>query len=169
VAEADFELQSSEGEIGFESEMQGNRLSATLNWCMNAPAIVDAAREITDCDEIGLFAGRVYRLEPASGQSFDWHDDLGVTERRMAFSVNLGKRPYSGGVLQIRDRRSPELIAEVSDLEPGDAVLFRLARHLVHRVTPVEGTEARLAFAGWFLAGANYYSSILRSRTGADA
>ena len=166
IADAEFELQASEGDIGTESEMQPNRVSATLNWRMNAPSLIAAVREVTDCEEIGLFAGRVYRLEPSSGQSFDWHDDLGSTERRVAFSVNLGNRPYSGGVLQIRERRAPDLIAEVSNLAPGDAVLFRLGPHLVHRVTPVEGTVPRVAFAGWFLAGPNYYSSLLRAAAG---
>ena len=163
MAEAEFAIASSEGEIGTESEMQPNGLSATLNWRMNEPPLIEAARTITGCAEIGLFAGRVFRLEPSSGQSFDWHDDLGDTARRVAFSVNLGKRAYSGGILQIRERRAPELIAEVANLAPGDAVLFRLAPHLVHRVTPVEGTVPRLAFAGWFLEGPNYYSSLLRA------
>jgi hypothetical protein len=38
----------------------------------------------------------------------------------------------------------------VANTGPGDALLFRIARHLTHRVTPVDGTADKTAFAGWF-------------------
>lgn len=169
LAEAEFQPLTNDNEIGVESRMQPNGLSASLLWLMNAPGLLSAAREITGCEEISSFFGRVFRLEPSSGQSFDWHDDLGDPERRVAISVNLGKRPFAGGTLQIRERDATELIAEVTNLVPGDAVLFRIARHLQHRVMPVEGTVPRVAFAGWFLAGHDYYSSLLRTPAGAES
>ena len=38
----------------------------------------------------------------------------------------------------------------------GDAVLFKLSPHLVHRLTPIKGPHAKTAFAGWFHANPRY-------------
>lgn len=32
----------------------------------------------------------------------------------------------------------------------GDALIFRISGELKHRVAPMEGDEAKTAFAGWF-------------------
>ena len=161
IATAEFEGRTSEG-VGSEWLMKPNALGAKLNWQLNAPELIRTIRHVTDCADIGVFGGRVYRIDPASGQSFSWHDDRQFEERRLAISVNLGTQPHSGGVLRIREKRAPETFTEVPNSGPGDAVVFRVADDLEHCVTPVEGAVPRLAFSGWFKAGASYYSSLLR-------
>jgi 2-oxoglutarate-Fe(II)-dependent oxygenase superfamily protein len=168
VAEAEFEVRTSAG-VGSEWLMKPNPLAATLNWLLNAPELIQAVRRVAGCDEIGLFAGRVYRMDPSSGQSFEWHDDRESEARRLALSVNLGDRPHAGGVLRIRRKTTPQAMAEVPNEGPGDAVLFRVDDDLEHCVTPVAGSVPRLAFSGWFSAGPSYYALLLRQLAGDSA
>lgn len=163
IAAAEFETRTAEA-VGTEWAMTPNEIWASLNWLMNASELMRIVRHISGCADIGLFTGRIFRLDPASGQSFQWHDDRRVRSRRLAVSVNLGTRPHSGGALRIREKLAPETVAEVHNRGAGDAVLFRVADHVEHCVTPVEGTVSRLAFAGWFATGPSYYASLLRDR-----
>ena len=77
-------------------------------------------------------------------------------------SLNLSEAPYDGGVLQLRERDQAVCISEAQNLGLGDALVFRLARDLVHQVTDVTGPTAKTAFAGWFKAGDGYGSVIRR-------
>jgi 2OG-Fe(II) oxygenase superfamily len=160
VEEADFEVRTSEN-VGSEWLMKPNAVAATLNWLLNAPELIQAVRGLTGCEDVNLFLGRVYRIDPSSGQSFAWHDDRQFEERRLAISVNLGARPHDGGVLRIRPKDTPEAIAEAPNRGHGDAILFRVADELEHCVTPVVGTVPRIAFSGWFRAGPDYYSALV--------
>ena len=65
-------------------------------------------------------------------------------------SINLGRGVYRGGVLQLRDGASKKVLQEVSNVGPGDGVVFQLSGGLEHRVTAVEGAVAKTTFAGWF-------------------
>ena len=47
----------------------------------------------------------------------------------------------------------------------GDAIVFKLADNLQHRNTPLIGSVAKTAFAGWFRSHQpDYYSSIRATR-----
>ena len=164
LALAEFVTRETEG--GTEWLMKPNALAARLDWLMNTPQLLQTVREITGAHDIGLFAGRVYRIDPSSGQLLPWHHDR-LHERRLALSVNLTPRPYEGGVLKIRKTRAPDAVADVENEGLGDAVLFRVADGLEHCVTPVSGDVSRLAFAGWFRAGPDYYSALARFMAGA--
>lgn len=121
-----------------------------LLFAMNDPRLLESIGRLTGVDGITSFGGRVYRVEPSSGQALEWHDDRGDPARLVAMSVNLGTEPFAGGTLQIRDRRSGEIVHESANVGPGDAALFRVADFLEHRVAPVEGSVPRTAYAGWF-------------------
>ena len=123
--------------------------SYLLNFLMNSQIMFDTVQRITGCGKIGMFQGRVYRMLPASDHYDTWHDDL-VFNRMVALSINLTHKPYSGGTVQFRDRESEQMLNEIHNTGLGDAVIFRLAPFLQHRVTPVEGSVPRTAFAGWF-------------------
>jgi hypothetical protein len=85
-------------------------------------------------------------------------------------SVNLGAQRYNGGLFQLRERRSPEILCEVANTGPGDAILFRIANQLVHQVTAVEGTIPKTAFAGWFRSEPEFRSLLAdRARRGSVA
>ena len=150
VGEATFE-ERLHGEIGSEESMEGGATLAMLLLVANDERLFDAIRAITGCGPIGCFDGRVYRLVPGTGHHDSWHSDMDGN-RMIAMSVNLTPEPYDGGVLQIRERDSEEIVHEEPAPDPGDAVIFRLAEELRHRVTSVQGEVPRIAFAGWFKA-----------------
>jgi predicted 2-oxoglutarate/Fe(II)-dependent dioxygenase YbiX len=104
---------------------------------------------VTDCERIGHFVGRVSRVGPEHEDN--WHNDL-EHDRMVAMSVNLSETQYSGGVLEIHDSQSGETVT-VPNPVPGNAILFRLAPELKHRITRVDGGTARTAWAGWFVHG----------------
>jgi hypothetical protein len=82
-------------------------------------------------------------------------------------TINLSNEIYSGGALQIRERESGRIISEVPNVSAGDAVIFRLSDKLQHRITRVEGSASKTAFAGWFKAEPNFSAMLRRpSRRG---
>jgi hypothetical protein len=150
--------------VGVEDCMQPNATLAWLLLLVNDNRMREVIRTITDCGPIGSFDGRVYRLDPATDHHDSWHTDLGE-DRLVALSINLGRRPYEGGALEIRDRRGgPSTQARNAGL--GDGLLFALGEHLEHRVLPVGGENARTVFAGWFKGGTEH---PFTSRLGAPA
>ena len=159
IASSDFYRREHPG-IGVEACMEVNATLAWLLLLVNDQRILEAVRSITRCGPIGHFDGRVYRLEPSTDHYDSWHDDLG-DGRLVALSVNLGREPYEGGALEVRDRRTGAT-AEVRSARTGDALLFELGEHIEHRVLPLTGRAARTVFAGWFKAGSSFLS-VLRS------
>jgi hypothetical protein len=137
------------GGIGTELCAEQGPASGTLELLMNDPRLFETISAITGCQAIGCFEGRVYRLNPVSGHYDSWHSDVGQ-DRLVALSLNLGREPFEGGLLQIRRADSPEIIAEIANRATGDAVIFRIDPSLRHRVGPVEGHVPRTAYAGWF-------------------
>jgi hypothetical protein len=75
-------------------------------------------------------------------------------------SINLSTEDYGGGILQIRERESEKIVSEIPNLGSGDAIVFRLAPHLQHRITEIEGKADKTAFAGWFRARPNFLSLL---------
>jgi len=73
-----------------------------------------------------------------------------MDHRLIGLSVNLGMQSYDGGVFQLSERHSKDILCEVANTGSGDGILFRIADNLTHRVTTVEGTAPKTAFAGWF-------------------
>jgi hypothetical protein len=116
---------------------------------MNDAVLFETIEFITAAERIGCFDGTVYRIDPASGHYDSWHDDVGHF-RVAAISINLSAAPFTGGVLQIRNAATSEILSDVPNPCPGDAVLFRVSPQLQHRVGKVEGATARTVFAGWF-------------------
>jgi len=68
-------------------------------------------------------------------------------------SINLSPQVYDGGSLQIKHCDSDEILQEIHNTGLGDALLFRISGHLVHRVLGVKGDIPKTAFAGWFHKG----------------
>jgi hypothetical protein len=120
-----------------------------LYFLTNDPGLFERVREITGCGRIGCFAGRIYRMLPGPAGEDSWHNDL-IEGRMVAVSVNLSEAPYAGGLLEIRDADSKEVLQRVPNTGPGDAIMFRIDPALQHRVTAVEGDAPKTAYAGWF-------------------
>jgi hypothetical protein len=146
--------------------MEPNTASALLLFLVSGDDFFRAIQAITGCGKIGSFDGRVYRMMPTSEHEDQWHTDT-ARGRMIAMSLNLSREPYEGGVLQIRQRGSWETI-EASNKGLGDAMLFRVAPGLEHRVGNVEGVHGRTAFAGWFIAEADQPTTARQRLFGRD-
>lgn len=121
-----------------------------LHLLFNNATLFEVVQQVTDCQPIGCFGGRIYRTLPDSDHHLDWHDDREEPGRLVGLSLNLSPAPYSGGAFQLRQKGAEALLRTLIHTEPGDAHLFRIAAEVEHRVTPVAGTQARTAGAGWF-------------------
>ena len=100
-------------------------------------------------------------MSPDAGHYDAWHTD-NADGRLAVLSINLSPRGYQGGLLQMRERGSEQVITEIANTGIGDALLFRISENLLHRVTGVEGAEPKTAFAGWFSATAPSFADRLR-------
>jgi hypothetical protein len=126
---------------------------------LNDPQLFRLVRRVTGSRPIGCFTGRLSRLVGSRKLNLDWHDDV-LSDRMVAISVNLSDGRYRGGTLQIREKSRVECEA-VPNLGLGDAIIFRIAEQLEHRVTPIEGKVAKTAFTGWFRSRPSH-ASVLR-------
>ena len=129
-----------------------------LHLLLNHPQLFAFVQAVTGCRPIGCFYGRIYRTLPDADHHLDWHDDThddgaeeGSGTRLIGLSVNLSPAAYGGGHFQLRKKDSTTLLADVTHRCVGDAHLFRIGSDLEHCLTPVTGTVARTAAAGWFL------------------
>lgn len=138
--------------VEVEETLDDGDLAALCHFLLNDPRVLELVERITRSGPLSDFLGRVYRRRSARHPGehyYDWHNDL-IEGRRIGLSVNLSDGRYEGGSLQLRDRESQALIADVANASPGDAVLFRVSAALEHRVVPVVGGVARTTLAGWF-------------------
>lgn len=145
--------------IGEEMSFQDSRTAGLFMFLMNDPGLFRVIERITGSNPIQNFTGRLYQLIPSEGHLEGWHNDAGK-HRMFGFSINLSRKPYEGGVLQIRDQVSKRALSEVANTVPGDAVLFRISNKLEHRVTRVVGSFPRTAFAGWFRSEPSFLSFL---------
>jgi hypothetical protein len=150
-----------DGDIAREMLPRDIRAPAVADFVANTPGLLDAVRRITDCEAIVRFHGRIYRMIPGADHYDSWHGDCD-DGRLVGMSVNLGPRPYRGGVFQFRKSDTDTVIGEMPNTGRGDAILFRISADLEHRITPMEGTEPKTAFAGWFTSGSKDYYTALR-------
>lgn len=134
---------------GVEECMANEQAVWLLRFLLSARNVLDAVESMTGAGPLSKCQVRIYRFQPDSGQRHDWHDDVGEG-RRLGLSVNLSEHEFTGGNLQVRERASGAVIADVRNTGPGDAVIFRLGRDVQHQVLPVTGQHPRVALAGWF-------------------
>lgn len=149
--------------IGTELVAKPGLATGVLELLANDPELFAAVRALTGCGPIGCFHGRVYRMVPGSGHYDTWHSDEGL-DRMITMSINLSPEPYKGGTLQMREKRSTSLLHEIANTGLGDAIVFRIAPTLTHRVTNVEGRLPKTAYAGWFRSGPSY-RELVRERS----
>jgi hypothetical protein len=150
-------------QIALELCMAENPALNLLNFLVNDGRFFRVVREVTGCGHIGAFIGRVYRMASGMGHYDSWHSDY-IDHRMIGMSVNLSPQTYSGGVFQLRDRGSEAILTEAPNTGAGDAILFRIARHVEHRVTDVEGPVPKTAFAGWFVSEPDFFSLLSSQR-----
>lgn len=130
-------------------DTEENPAAGAINVLLNDPALFRAAERIADCGPIGSFNGGIRRLSSGPGIELSWHADT-ILSRTLAMTINLGREPYRGGILQIREVSSGTIVAEVSNATPGDAIVFRVGAGFEHRNTDIEGDSAKTFHSGWF-------------------
>jgi hypothetical protein len=141
-------------QVGFDGVASQSVINDPLTYgilffLVNIPEFQRLVQRITGCRKIAEFKGRIYRLNPSTGESIVWHTDV-CDHRMVTFSLNLTTKEYRGGALQIRNRGSKKILHEVRNTGLGDALLMPVSTKLAHRVLPVEGDVPRTAMAGWF-------------------
>jgi hypothetical protein len=155
------------GSIATELRLQPGICTGLLLFIVNDPELYRFVEIVTSITPIRSFTGRVYRRH-AERHHDSWHSDLDE-DRRVGMSINLTSEPYEGGVFEIRDVGTEETLASTANIGFGDALLFRLAPVLRHRVTAVRGTVPKTAFAGWFLSEHDYQARLRREALVSDA
>jgi len=158
LEQADFRPRVDKG-IGAELCLEFCRTVASFSFLANNHQFFEIVKTIAGCDRIGYFLGRVYRLMEGNGCYDSWHNDI-VGTRMVGMSINLSPRPYSGGLLLLRQRKPERVVAEIANTGFGDGVIFRLESNLEHRITDVEGSVSRTVFAGWFQSQPDFLSCL---------
>jgi len=151
------------GAIGVELCMVENPALNLLYFLVNDERLFGIVRELTGCPPIGAFIGRVYRMVPGSGHYDSWHSDA-VDHRVIGMSVNLSDDVYAGGVFQLRRRDADDILTEAPNTGAGDAIVFRIAADIVHRITAVDGSVPKTAFAGWFVSEPSFLELLASKR-----
>lgn len=158
---ATFNQKTHEG-LSVELCMADNTALHLLHFLTHDPRLFEIIQQITGCGRIGCFDGRVYRMVPGSQHYDSWHDDM--SEHRMiGMSINLSRNIYSGGIFQMRNRDSLQTIYETANTGFGDGIIFRLSSQLQHRITEVEGSVPKTAFAGWFLSEPDFNAALRKA------
>jgi hypothetical protein len=148
--------------VGRELRLSNSPIASIFYILMNDPKLFRLLRQVTGCGPIRYFNGRVYQMHPRQRQTFAWHNDLQLNRwRKIAISINLSDTPYQGGTLQIRDS-SHDKHESVPNPGFGDAIIFRVAKHLEHRVTRVVGKFHKTAYSGWFSSRPRHASGSTR-------
>jgi 2OG-Fe(II) oxygenase superfamily len=150
--------------VGWELTMAPNRVCDVFHFLLNQRDIFSWVRDLAGCAPIGCFLGRGYQMLPGE-HSFAWHDDLAddsaqESGRMAALSINLSPEAFCGGQLQIRERKSKQIVFRAPPLAWGDGLLFRIAGSIEHCVTPVEGTNPKTAFVGWFQKRPRFFAQL---------
>ena len=145
--------------LGIETCIKDNPALHLLHFLMNDQKLYRIIEQITGCEKIGCFDGRIYHVTSEHKGYDRWHDDNGRT-RMVAVSINLSPGLYSGGTLQIRDADSKKILHKVPNTGYGDTVIFRISSHLEHMVTDVDSKAKKIAYAGWFHKEPDHFSLV---------
>ena len=151
------------GSLATELRLEPGVCTGLLHFIVNDPSLFRLVESLSGSRGIRAFAGRVYRRFPGGRHYDNWHGDLADQRRLVGMSVNLSTEVYDGGVFELRDVETERPLASLANVGFGDAILFRLAHSIEHRVSDVTGACPKTAFAGWFFAGLDF-DKVLHDR-----
>ncbi len=160
IAEGNF-YRKRHKEIAIEICMRENRTTSLLNFLLNDPRLFRFIEAVTDCPRVLCFSGRLFSFVPGKGHYDSWHDDINKV-RLIGLSINFSRRPYEGGVFQLRDKKTHRLYFQYANHGLGDAILFDIKPFLQHQVTEVTGDHPRTVYAGWFQRKPSYLALLKR-------
>lgn len=128
---------------------------------LNNRKLFQVIEEVTQCLPIGNFFGRLHSSVPGGNHHIDWHGD-NADHRLLGLTIDLSNADYGGGVFQLRQKASQEIICEVPRQHVGDAFVFRISPLLQHRLTMIEGGGPRTVGVGWFRSQPDFPSFAKR-------
>ena len=143
--------------------LKNKSIDSLLRFLINDQNLFQLVQMITGCSKIESFTGAVLRMTTDHGNYDSWHNDM-ADNHMIAISINLSTEIYGGGILEVRNCNSGEILHKIKNTGFGDCILFRVSPNLEHRVTNVEGLVNRTVFAGWFRSKPKYLS-LLKNRT----
>ena len=142
---------------GYVQAGEDVKAEALMFMLLNDAGVFGHVRAITGCRRIGRFEGDLVRTPPGPKHAEPWHGYI-FGHGMVSMTVDVGSGQHTGGLLELRDRHSLELVCR-AQTGPGDALLARVAPFLQERVTAVEGELPRTVYGGRFML----------SRSGADS
>jgi len=122
-----------------------------LHLLLNNRSLFDTLQHITDCASIGNFSGRIHQSASGSDHQIDWHGD-NADHRLLGLTLCLGDEDYTGGLFQLRDKQTQQVVCEVPRRPSGDAFVFEISPGLQHRLTMIKSGGRRTVGVGWFRA-----------------
>jgi hypothetical protein len=158
LTSAPFEPRSHAGMASTELCLQDCTCLGLLAFLVNDPAMLRFVEQVSGRPALTRFMGRVYSRVPGV-HGDDWHDDI-RPDRLVGMSINLSTGVYDGGVFEIRETASLRPRGAIANTGFGDAILFSIDDTLQHRVSPLSGTIAKTAYAGWFGAARDYNADL---------
>ena len=165
-------LETAAYEERHEEAVTGRRFGTTLKipptdpvissflFVLNREPLFQVVQQITRCEPLGNFVGRIHRTSPDGERQIDWHDDV-YDSRTVGLNINLSRESFSGGSFLLRD---PEKVVrrEVAQWSRGDAFLFQIDPGWLHRLPPVTSGE-RTVGVGWFRTRPSWSSIALKA------
>jgi hypothetical protein len=79
-----------------------------------------------------------------------WHTDA-EGGRVLDLIINLNVIPHGGGLFQMRDAHTHEILNEVDKTAFGDGMLIRISPDLEHHYKAIIGPVPKVTFSGWFV------------------
>jgi hypothetical protein len=133
--------------VGSRRKEKAELASKAIRMTLERPSLLCWLEQVSGCEPLGRVTGWI--AEMPVGSSLDWHKDVGIGVRQLAIVINLTEVPYEGGAFELRELGAEPLVRHRHET-PGSALIFRLGKHLQHRVLPVTSGGPRRVFAGWF-------------------
>ncbi len=161
IREASF-FRKKHKNIATELCMRDHDAYRFLQFRVNDPRLFRFIEAVTECQPIGCFTGRVYRMHGAKHHD-KWHNDM-ASNRLVGMSINLSENVYKDGHLIIRRKNKARTQRVIPNTGFGDALLFRLSFDLEHRVMGVKGNFPKTAYAGWYRTAPNFFDTVKRLR-----
>jgi 2OG-Fe(II) oxygenase superfamily len=127
-------------------------IATAISIALNRPDFMRWLMNATICGQIDHVSGHLAQSRAGGQDQLDWHNDTHANYR-LGVTVHLSDCKYGGGIFELRDFGSKEILFSHSDPRPGDVVLFSIDPWSEHRVTAVEHGGPRLVYSGWFMAG----------------
>lgn len=142
-----------------DCRLKNKSIDSLLRFLINDQKLFQLIQIITGCSKVESFTGTVLRMTKDYGNCDLWHNDM-ADNHMIAISINLSTEVYGGGIFEMRDCNSGEVLHKIKNIGFGDGILFQVSPSLEHRVTNVEGLVNRTIFAGWFRSELSYISSL---------